>query len=125
MKKSYIFYIIAIIIILIVVFLSQQAYFRGIGKTFISNAASQTGAYLAKGSNWAMSEVYPKISGLPAQAGEMGDTIQNEISEQQNKVSENIGQKISNYFSGVTNSIIHPGTPQNCSTTPPPTASVK
>ena len=58
--------------------------------------------------------IYPKISG---EVQKRGDRIKNEVSQEKQKVSENIGQKISNYFSGVTESILHPGTPQNCQPT--------
>ncbi|MGA2417651.1 MAG: hypothetical protein ABSF55_00165 [Candidatus Staskawiczbacteria bacterium] len=111
MKKKFIFSIIVIVIILIVVFLSQQAYFRGIGKTLISDATNQASAYTAKASNWAISTIYPKISG---EVQARGDMIKNEVGQEQKNVSENIGQKISNYVSGITNSILHPGTSQNC-----------
>jgi predicted PurR-regulated permease PerM len=113
MDKKIIFSIVAIIIVLVLVFLSQQAYSRGIGKTLISDATNQARAVLAQGTNWAMANVYPKISG---EVQARGDMIKNEVGQEQKKVSENIGQKISNYFSGVANAIAHPGTPQNCST---------
>jgi hypothetical protein len=109
--KRFAKYIIIIIVILVVVFLSQKAYTRGFGKTLISNAINPAGAFLAQGSSWALSKIYPKISG---EVQKRGDIIKNEVSQEKNKVSENIGQKISNYFSGVANSVLHPGTPQNC-----------
>lgn len=117
MKKKFIFFIIMIIIVLAIVFLSQQAYTRGFGKTIISDAANQTEAYLSKGSNWALSNIYPKISG---EVQKRGDIIKSEVNQEKQKISENIGTKIKNYFSGVANSILHPETPQNCqpATTP-------
>ncbi len=114
MQKKIIFSIIAIIIVLVVVFLSQQAYFRGIGKTLISDATNQAKAYLAKSSGWAMSKIYPTIS---QDVQNRGDMIKNEVNQEKNKVSENIGTKIGNYFSGVANSILHPGASQNCQPT--------
>jgi len=102
MNKKIIFSVVIIIIILAAVFLSQQAYSKGIGKTLISDAT-----------NWAMANVYPKITG---EVQARGDMIKKEVGSEQKKVSENIGQKISDYFSGVANAITHPGTPQNCST---------
>ena len=106
MKRKFIFYIIAIIIILVVVFLSQQAYFRAVGENLISDATNQAGAYLANGSNWVISKVYPKISG---EVQKRGDIIQTEINQEKNKITENILEKTKNYFSGITNSILHPG----------------
>ena len=118
MQKNIIIYIGAVIIILVVVFLSQQVYSRTFGKTLVSAATNQIGEYAAKGSNWVLSKIYPTISGLPAQAGEVmekrGDMIKTEVNQEKEKVSENIGTKIGNYFSGVANSVLHPTTPQAC-----------
>jgi len=61
--KSFIKYIVIIIVILLAVFLSQQAYSGRVGKTLISDATNQAGAYFAKGSDWVVSKIYPKISG--------------------------------------------------------------
>ncbi|MGD0576609.1 MAG: hypothetical protein ABSA74_00855 [Candidatus Staskawiczbacteria bacterium] len=119
MHKKIIFSIFAIIIILAVVFLSQQAYSRGIGKTIISDATNQAKAYLATGTNWVMSNVYPKISG---EVQARGDAIKSDVSQEQQAVSQNIAQKISNYISGVETSIAHPGTPQNCPAVQAPSA---
>lgn len=116
-EKGFIKYIAIIAVILVVVFLSQQAYSKGIGGTLVSDATDKAKAYLAEGSNWAMSNIYPKISG---EVQKRGEAIKSDVNQEKNKVSENIGQKISNYFSGVANSIVHPG--QNNCTTPPPAA---
>lgn len=118
--KGIIKYIAVIIIVLLIAFFSQQAYYQGTEKTFISDAKNYAAAYLAKGSNWATSKIYPKVSG---EVQKRGDIIKNEIKQEKEKVSENIGEKISNYFSGVANSVMHPGDPQNCST--PTTSSTK
>ena len=115
-EKGFIKYIVIIIVILAVVFLSQQAYSRGVGKTLISAATNQVGSFLAKGSDWATATIFPKING---EVQKRGDMIKNEVTQEKNKVSENIGQKISNYVSGISNSILHPGTPQNCQPSQP------
>jgi len=117
MDKKIIFSIIAIIIVLAVVFLSQQAYTREFGKNIVAGAANQASAYLSKGSNWVVSTIYPKISG---EVQKREGIIGNEVNQEKQNVSENIGQKVSNYFSGITNSILHPGTPQNCAPTTSP-----
>ena len=119
---GFIKYIVIIIVILAVVFLSQQLYFRGIGKTLISSATNQVGAYLAKGTDWAMSTIYPKISG-EVQNG--GDTITTQVN-QVKKLPENILTKVGNYFSGIANSVLHPGqTNNNCPAQPAQTSSGK
>ena len=119
MDKKIIFSAIIVIVILVGVFISQQAYSKGVGKNLISDATSQAKAVLAQGTNWAAANVYPKITG---EVQARGEAIKNEVGNEQKKVSENIGQKISDYFSGVANAITHPGVPQNCPTpTAPPT----
>jgi len=112
-EKGFIKYIVIIIVILVIVFLSQQAYTKATGKTLISAAMNQVDAYATKGSAWVMSNVYPKITG---EVQKRGAIIQNEVNQEKQKVSENIGQKIQNYFSGVTNSILHPGQTNTCPT---------
>jgi len=106
-------YIIIIIFILGAAFLSQKAYSFEFGHNLISGATNQASAYLAKGSEWVTSKIYPKVDGV---VQSRGDAIKNEVKTEKEKVSENIGEKISNYFSGVENSVVHPGTPQNCPT---------
>lgn len=112
-QEGFIKYIVIIIVILIIIFLSQQAYLQGTGNNLISDATDQASAYLTKGSNWVTSQIYPKISG---EVQNRGDMIKNEIAQEKNKISENILEKTKNYFSGVANSVLHPGTPQNCPT---------
>jgi len=111
MDKRIILGIIAIIVVLVVAFLSQQAYLKGTGNTLISGAADQAGAYLSKGSDWVKSNVASKIGG---EVTKRGEAIKNEINQEKQKVSENILDKTKNYFTGITDSILHPGTPQNC-----------
>lgn len=120
-EKGFIKYIVIIAIILIVVFLSQQAYFRGIGKNIFLQGSGVAQDYLTKGSNWAKDNVYPKISG---EVQKRGDIIKNEINTEKEKISETIGEKIKDYFSGVADSILHPGqNDNNCNCQPQPSQS--
>jgi len=115
-EKGFIKYIVIIAVILIVVFFSQQAYFKGIGKNASSKGSGVVQDYLTKGSNWVKDSVYPKISG---EVQKRGDIIKNEIQIEKQKVSESIGEKLKNYFSGVADSILHPGqNNNNCETQP-------
>ncbi len=111
-------YLIIILIILVVVFLSQQAYFQGWGKTVISNAQEKAGAYLSKGSNWAVDNVLPQVNDKVQSGGEAiqsaVDQQKNNISESSESITESITEKISNYFSGISDSIFHPGENNNC-----------
>lgn len=116
--KKILLCIAGIAVILAVVFLSQQAYSRGVGGNLISAAANQAEEYMAKGSGWAMSAIYPKISG---EVQKRGDMIKNEVNQAKQTVTEDLGKKIGNYFSEVTNSILHPGqnqTTNNCQASP-------
>ena len=121
-ESGFIKYIVIIVVILAVVFLSQQAYTRGAGKTLISNSTGKVKSYLSQGSNWVLSKVYPKISG---EVQKRGDIIKNEVSQEKQKVSENIGTKIKNYFSGISDSILHPGENNSCPTPAAQTSSAK
>ena len=120
MEKGYIKYIVIIVIILIVVFLSQQTYFREMGKNLASKASAPIQAYLAKGSTVVKDGVLSKINGEVANGGAL---IQNQINQEKQKVSDSIATKIGNYFSGIENSVVHPGTPQNCQPTQTSSAS--
>jgi len=115
MQKKFIFYIIAIIIVLAIVFLSQHAYFGNAGQTIISGVASQAAAYIAKGSSWLGATIYPRLSG---EVQKRGEAIQNEVNLETEKISENILEKTKNYFSGIADSILHPGENNNCPPTP-------
>lgn len=102
-EKGFVQYIAIIAVILAVVFLSQQPYFRGIGRDMFSKGSSAVQGYLAKGSNWAKDIALPKISGEVAQKQAM---VANGIDQQKEKVSESVGTKIKNYVSGVVDSVL-------------------
>lgn len=112
MDKRIIFCIIAIIIVLAIAFLSQKAYLKSTENTFVSGIADQAASYLAKGANWALSNTYSKISG---EVTKRGEAIQNEVNKEKEKISGNILDTTKNYFSGIVNSIVNPGSSNNCS----------
>jgi hypothetical protein len=120
-ERGFTKYIVIIIVILVVVFLSQRAYLfkKGNTFTFVSDAMSQAQAYLAKGSGWVSDNVFPKISG---EVQKRGDMIKSEVNKEKEKVSENIGEKIQNYFSGIADSVLHPGENNNCQSQPAETS---
>lgn len=117
-QRVFIKYIIIIAVILVAVILSQQPFLRQWGQKVASKAPAPVQTYLTKGSSWASGSVLQKIGGEVAKRGDM---IKNEVTQEKQKVSENILEKIKNYFSGVENSVIHPGEPQNCQPTQTPT----
>lgn len=113
-EKGFIKYIVIVVVILAIVFLSQQAYLRGIGKNAFLKASGAVGGYAAKGASWVTGNLYPKISG---EVQKRGDAIKDEVIQEKQKVSENILEKAKNYFSGIAESVLHPGENtgnQNC-----------
>ena len=111
MENGFIKYIVIIVVILAIVFLSQKMMLPGNVKSFISAGQSQAGKYVSDGYNWAKNAVLSTINGEVQKGGE---AINNEINQQKENVSQSVGEKLKNYFTGIENSIIHPGTPQNC-----------
>jgi len=87
--------IVIIVIVLAVVFFSQSAYFRPIGKNLFLQIKEKTGVYLVKAGDWLKAIVYPKISGEVAKRGVV---VQEEINKQKNNILQNIWETIKNYF---------------------------
>lgn len=110
-ETGFIKYIVIIAVILLVVFLSQGAFFAEKGQNLVSNAQSAASGYLSKGSNWVASKIVPKVE---EEVENGGAVIKNEMEEQKEKISETVGEKIKNYFSGIGTSIVNPEAPQNC-----------
>jgi len=95
----------------------------GEGKTFIfvNGTADRARDFTSVGVKWLSDRALPVISGEAQKRGGMltagvAEQVNGKINEQKEKISESISEKIKNYFSGVTESILHPGTPQNCPT---------
>ena len=106
--KVIIIYVVIIIVILAVVFFSQQPSLKEFGKNLfsLSQGYNKTGEYMANGSNWVKDNILSKIGG---EVQKRGDMAKEELTDQKEKVSESIGEKIKNYFSGVVDSVFHPG----------------
>jgi len=105
------YYIGAAVVVIAAVFLSQQGYFDGIGKS----ASAAISGYWAKGSNWVTSQAYPTLS---EEMQKRGEVISNEIKEEKENISENVLQKVGDYFSGIADSIVNPEK-TSCETTQP------
>lgn len=111
MPEGFTKYVVIIVIILLVVVLSQQAFLRQWGKNLSAQITNPVQATLTKGANWVQDKALPTISG---EAQKRGDEIKNEINQGKEKISENILEKTKNYISGITNSILHPGSTPAC-----------
>ena len=105
MQEGFIKYIIIIVVILILVFLSQKPDFKIFDKNLLSKVFTTAQNYWAKGLNWVQDKAYPNISG---EVQKRGDILKEGINQEKEKVSESIGEKIKNYFSGLVDSVIHP-----------------
>lgn len=105
MKKRFIIYIIIIVVILAAVFLSRQSNSTEWSRNLFAQVAEPVQNYLKMGTDWAEDTAYPQISG---EVEKRGDMIKNEIEEGKEKVSQTIGEKIKDYFSGVVDSVFNP-----------------
>lgn len=107
---------VAIITILVFVFLSQQIYFKNVGENLVSAATNSAQAQISKGSEWVDANIISKVTGGVENGGETikNDVEQNLSAQAEKNNPENILEKTKNYFSGIVDSIIKPGTPQNC-----------
>ncbi len=101
-EQGFIKYIVIIAVILAIVYFSQQPYFRGYGQDLYSKASAVVQGYLSKGSNWAKDSLLPKIGG---EVDKRGELIKTEVEQQKQNISETVGEKIKNYFSGVVDSV--------------------
>ena len=90
MYKGFVKNIIIIIVLLVLVFLSQQPYFSEIGKKLFFQAEGQVKTY------W--NNVYPGVSGEVEQKSTF---IQQEINKQKNNIMQNTWEKIKNYFANI------------------------
>jgi hypothetical protein len=110
---GFIKYIVIIVVILVVVFFSQQGRFSGEGKTstFVNGTVEQVEASVAKGSGWVIDKVFPNIAGEVQKRGEM---VKEGVEKEKEKISETATEKIKNYFTGITDSILHPEENNNC-----------
>lgn len=96
MKVSFIKYIVLIAVVLILVFMSQQPYFSGIGKnTYIKETIKQVNIYWNKTTDWLMTKVYPKAG---REVAERGELAKREIEKQKKNILQNIWETIENYF---------------------------
>lgn len=94
-SKVFIKNILIVIVILTVVFLSQQSYFRTIGNYLYSKYLKQVSLYFVKNTDWFKENVYPKVSGEVAQKRE---DVKEEIIKQKNNFAQIIWGNFKNYF---------------------------
>ncbi|MFH1968550.1 MAG: hypothetical protein ABIJ84_04135 [bacterium] len=115
-KNKFLKYFIIVGVVVAVAFLSQQVNLVGREKTFtfVNDSVSQAKIYAAIGTDWLTDKVLPNIRGEVQKRGEMvAQGVTEQVNDQKEKVTESVTTKIKNYFSGITDSILHPGE-NNC-----------
>lgn len=105
MEKGFIKNVLVIIIILVIVFFSQQPNFRKYGKDFYDQAVVYGQSWWQGAYSYAKQNVFSMVGG---EVEKRKEVIQDEIQQEKNKVSENILQKIKNYFSDIVLRIFKP-----------------
>lgn len=97
-EKGFIKNIVIIIVLLAVVFLSQQPYFNEAGKKLYFQTEAQVKDYWEKAGDWFRSNIYPRVSGEVEQKSAI---VQEEITKQKNNFVQNIWENIKNYFANI------------------------
>ena len=97
-EKGFVKNIVIIVVLLIVVFLSQQPYFNKIGKDIYSQAEPQIKAYWSKTADWFKNNIYTRVSG---EVENKSSVIQQEIEKQKNNIVQNTWEKIKDYFANI------------------------
>lgn len=112
-KKKISICILGIGIIFTLVFLSQQSRFSGTGdKNLFSNISAAIYDRWEDSIDWVSNKAYPALLEETQKRGEMAKDA---VETQKEEISENVLEKVGDYISGIKNSIVNPGSPQNCS----------
>ena len=96
--KNMIKNIVIIIVLLAVVFLSQQLYFEEVGKKLYSQVEAQVNIYWIKIADWFGSNVYTRVSG---EVEEKSAVVQKEITKQKDNIVQNVWEKTKTYFASI------------------------
>ncbi|MBI3337403.1 MAG: hypothetical protein HY005_02130 [Candidatus Staskawiczbacteria bacterium] len=105
-ERGFIKNIVIIIVILTVIFLGQQTYFKEYGRNLYSQIKPQVQAYWTGISDWFKNNVYSGVSGEVEQKSAL---IQQEVEKQKNNLMQNIWEKIKDYFGNIFSKVS--GTP--------------
>ena len=97
-ERGFIKNIVIIVALIVVVFLSQQAYFNEFGRKLYSQAEAQTKVYWTKVADWLKNNVYARVSGEVEQKSVV---IQEEITKQKDNLVKNVWGNIKNYFANI------------------------
>jgi hypothetical protein len=109
-EKEFLKYIVIIVVILALVFLSQQPYFREYGKNLYFQAKAQLKVYWlvywTKLTHWFKDNIYSPVYSVVSREVEQKSTVlQQEINKQKNKIVQDIWEKVKNYFANIFSKI--------------------
>ena len=90
--------VIILIIILAVVFMSQQPFLRPFGIFAYNWGAEKISSYWSKTTNWFWAGLYPNIQ---KEAVEKGGALKEEAITQKDNAAQSVWQKIKNYFANI------------------------
>jgi predicted PurR-regulated permease PerM len=93
--KNIILNVVIILVILAVVFLSQQSRFMKFGKDWFQKADAYINFLWQKADNWVWQNAYPKAA---QEAQKRGEAVQQAAQQQKDAAAQNIFDKIKNYL---------------------------
>jgi len=102
-EKGIIKYILAVVAVLAVVFISQQNLFRGTTQTFYNGFSEKVKRSLAGATSWVNANAVPQIS---SEVKKGGEALKEGASQAKEQVTQNVAEKAKNYFSGIVDSIL-------------------
>ena len=96
MSLGFIKYIVIIVVILVLIFLSQQGYLNFIGKSpYVKEAIKQANVFWTKAVNWFDTKVYPIIT---TEVAERGEQVKGEVEKQKKNFLQHAWETIEGYF---------------------------
>ena len=94
-----------ILVILALVFMSQQPQSRQYGKDLYGQASAYVQSWWQAGYNYVLQTIYPKIGG---EVQKRQEVIKQELQQEKEKISQSLWQKIKNYLADILNRVFHP-----------------
>ncbi len=97
-NRGFILNIVAILVVLGIIYFSQQANFRSVG----AQTQQQSQNYLDKGIAWVKTNIYPRVS---TEVQNRGGQLTQQVNTAKNNIAQNIWEGIKNYLAQKFNSI--------------------
>lgn len=97
-QKGFLKNIVIIVILVVLVFVSQQSAFRSYGKDLYGYIGPKIEEYKTKVVDWFKTTIYPRVSG---EVEQKGNAIGEEINKQKNNFVQNIWENAKKYFADI------------------------